>query len=354
MAAEHQTLIPLSEMKKRQAAQGSADPDAAPDQQPAGTQQSQERGSAQATSGSGGGKPFSAAEIDNATYDGGTLPDGSTPLGAKLQVLLDRAGISPGVVDGWKGGMTESALRAFEAQQGLPVDGVLDPDVWAALGGDSAGAITTQYTITQEDAQGLSAPLPEDYAKLAKLDHLGFTSVAEKLAERFHMDEEFLEKLNPGAAFQPGETIAVVEPGPKAEGKVARIEIDKQTQRLRAMDAQGRMLVNYPVTVGSATTPSPSGTVEVLAVAPEPTYTYNPENFKQGDNDEVLILPPGPNGPVGSTWIDLSKPTYGIHGTAEPASLFKAASHGCVRLTNWDAEELSLMVEKGTTVVFKD
>ncbi len=289
--------------------------------------------------------------IRAATYDGGTLAEGQSGLAVKLQVLLDRAGISPGVIDGYKGGMTESALRAYEAQQGLPVDGVLDADVWARLGGDRAAPTVTQYVITAEDTRGRSEPLPNDYAELAELDRLDFTSVAEKLAERFHMDEDFLEALNPDAKFIEGEEITVTDPGAPTEATVQRIEVDAKSQRLAAYDADGKMVANYPVTIGSQQTPSPSGEHEVTAVAIDPTYTYQPEvNFQQGDNDETLVLPPGPNGPVGNVWIDLSKPTYGIHGTADPATLFKERSHGCVRLTNWDAQELAEMVEVGAKV----
>jgi lipoprotein-anchoring transpeptidase ErfK/SrfK len=123
--------------------------------------------------------------------------------------------------------------------------------------------------------------------------------------------------------------------------------------QLRAYDTTNRLLVAYPATVGSEDNPSPAGIHTVTAVAPEPTYTYNPEvNFQQGDNTEVLELAAGPNNPVGSTWIDLSEPTYGIHGTPEPSRIDKATSHGCVRLTNWDAEELAGMVEQGVTVEF--
>ena len=123
--------------------------------------------------------------------------------------------------------------------------------------------------------------------------------------------------------------------------------------RLAAFDAEGTMIVNYPVTVGSDETPSPSGIVEVVAVAIGPNYTYDPsKNFEQEGNGETLIVPPGPNGPVGAVWIDLSKPTYGLHGTPDPARLFETHSHGCVRLTNWDARELAGLVGQGVTVAF--
>ena len=295
----------------------------------------------------------SAEEIDSATYSGGDLPDGQSALTVKLQVLLDRAGIAPGVIDGYKGGMSESALRAFERREGLTVDGVLDEEVWSALGGADAEPITQDYTITAEDAQVRGDALPDDYAELAKLDRMGFVTVAEALAEKFHMDVDFLQALNPDAAFSEGETIRVVAPGEDISGAVASIVIDKEARRLTARNEAGDTLADYPVAIGSQETPSPSGTMEVEAVAIEPTYSYRPsENFQQGDNDEPLTLPPGPNGPVGSVWIDLSKPTYGIHGTPEPAKLFEADSHGCVRMSNWDARELAELVSPGTTVEF--
>ncbi len=291
--------------------------------------------------------------ISDAQYSGGPLPDGQSAIAVVVQVLLDRAGISPGVIDGYRGPMSESALRAFETREGMSADGVMDQAVWEALGGPGHEPVMQSYTITEEDAAGLSDTLPEDYAELAELDQLGYTSVAEKLAERFHMDEGFLRDLNSGASFAPGETITVAAPGADVSAEVARIEVRKDVTRVAAFDASGRMVANYPATVGSGQLPSPSGTHEVTAVAIDPTYTYDPDkNFKQGDNDKVLVLPPGPNGPVGSVWIDLSKPTYGIHGTSEPDSLFQSQSHGCVRLTNWDANELAQMVGQGVTVEF--
>ncbi len=291
--------------------------------------------------------------IETAMFEGGTLPDGQSALTVKVQVLLDRAHVSPGIIDGWKGGMSESAIAAFEAREGFEADGQLDQQVWDALTASAPAPMLQSYTITEDDMSGLSDPLPDDYAELAKLDQLGYTSVTEKLAERFHMSEDFLKALNAQAAWQAGTTITVTDPGPRLETKVARVEVRKGTSRLAGFDAEGRMVLNYPVTIGSSQTPSPSGTVEVVGVAMDPTYTYNPDvNFQQGDNDEVLILPPGPNGPVGSVWIDLSKPTYGLHGTSKPDSLFNAASHGCVRMTNWDAEELAHLVSNGVTVEF--
>ncbi|MDO5611813.1 MAG: L,D-transpeptidase [Paracoccus sp. (in: a-proteobacteria)] len=296
--------------------------------------------------------PFSAADIEAATYGGGDLPAGRSALTAKVQILLDRSGTSPGVIDGFKGGMSESAIKAFERRAGLPMDGIMDHAVWAMLQAYAERPVTQDYTITAADAEGLVDAIPVDYAEKAQMSHMGFTSIAEKLGEQFHMDERFIAFLNPGVDLVPGATIRVMAPAPRLRGKVADIYIDKATRRVAAYDANGRMLADYPATVGSDATPSPSGEVMVRAVALDPTYTYNPSrNFQQGSNDRVLVVPPGPNGPVGTVWIDLSKPTYGIHGTPTPSQLFRNQSYGCVRLTNWDARELAHLVQPGVTRV---
>lgn len=295
---------------------------------------------------------FSAADIEAATYPGGDLPGGRSALTAKVQILMDRSGTSPGVIDGIRGGMSTSAMKAFERRAGLPMDGVLDSQVWDMLQLYAADPLTQDYTITQEDAEGLVDAIPTDYAEKAKMSHMGYTSIAERLAERFHMDEQFIAFLNPGVKLEPGATIKVMRPAKPIRGKAAHIYIDKATRRVAAYDADGRMLADYPATVGSDSTPSPSGKIKVAGVALDPTYTYNPKkNFQQGDNDRVLVVPPGPNGPVGNVWIDLDKPTYGIHGTPTPSSLFRNQSYGCVRLTNWDARELAHLVQSGVTVV---
>lgn len=298
-------------------------------------------------------EPLTAEAIEAAAYDGRDLPRRPSPITVKFQVLLDRAGISPGVIDGHRGGMSESALRAFELREGLMVDGVLDPEVWDRLSGASAGPVLTEYVITAEDAADLTPEIPEDYADKAALSALGYQRASERLAERFHMDEDFLLALNPESGFGEGETISVADVGEPLEAEVARIEVRKGTGRLAAFDARGGMVANYPVTVGSEDSPSPEGVVHVVSVAFDPTYHYDPAvNFQQGDNDEPLTLPAGPNNPVGSIWIDLSRPTYGLHGTPEPDGLFEVQSHGCVRLTNWDAEELGGMVKEGTVIEF--
>ena len=193
---------------------------------------------------------------------------------------------------------------------GLPQDGRLDPQVWTLLQAQADSSLTSTYRIMPEDAEGLVESIPTDYAEKAQMSSMGYTSVPEKLAERFHMDEKFLVQLNPGSSFAPGETINVTVPAKPIKAKVLRVIVDAERGRVAAYDAGGRMVADYPATVGSDATPSPQGTHLVEAAVLDPDYTYNPNiNFKQGDNDKVLRIPPGPNAPVGNVWIDLSKPT---------------------------------------------
>ena len=275
------------------------------------------------------------------------------PFLIRLQVLLDRAHASPGVIDGLPGDNTDKAIRAFETMRNLEVDGKADAVLWSALAADDAKT-TEIYTLTQADLDERFVPdMPSDYGELAKLEWLGYRGVAEMLAERFHMDEDLLRLLNPDIdAPKLGQKVLVVDPGAGPEGKVAKIVVDKSLGELIAYDADDKILLISPATIGSEGTPSPSGTMKVNGSAPAPVYEYNPDkNFQQGNNDKKLTLPGGPNGPVGIMWIDLSKPTYGIHGTPDPSKIDKTASHGCVRLTNWDAEALAKLVQPAKTVV---
>ncbi|MDK1373475.1 MULTISPECIES: L,D-transpeptidase [unclassified Sinorhizobium] len=277
------------------------------------------------------------------------------PAIVHLQVLLDRAGSSPGVIDGYYGENVTKAIAGFEAMQHLPVDGKPDPELIGRLPDDKPAI--EPYRVTEEDAKDLVERIPEDYAKQAEMKHLGYTSVAERLSERFHMDIDLLKALNPGSAFAVGDTVSVAMPGAAKEGKgrVKRIEARRRAGQVAAFAEDGSLIAVYPATIGSDETPSPSGTHKVKGVGRKPVYVYNPElNFKQGDNTKRLTLPSGPNNPVGSVWIDLTEPTYGIHGTPEPSLVDKAGSHGCVRLTNWDAEELAAMVKPGVVVEFTD
>lgn len=273
----------------------------------------------------------------------------------RAEVLLDRAHFSPGVVDGQDGGNLKNAVTAYETAHGMTADGKLDDQVWSALTQDTA-PVMTDYEITADDVKGPFLPsIPKDEAEQAKLDALSYTSPLEELAERFHMDEALLQALNPGADFtKAGTRIVVAAPSTEdLPGKVGRIEVDKAKLQVRAYGDDGKLLAVYPATVGSTERPAPSGTWAVRTVAPNPTYTYDPSRLTFGKKSQgKLTIKAGPNNPVGSTWIDLTKDTYGIHGTPDPRLVGKVASHGCVRLTNWDVHQLGKAVKAGTKVEF--
>lgn len=273
-----------------------------------------------------------------------------------LQVFLDREGASPGVIDGRMGSNVSKAIRAYEKITGETLDPNNTEDILTRLGLNGGLPIMT-YEISSADAAGpYVAAIPEDYALKAQLPSLAYTSVTEALAEKFHMDESYLKELNPGVDFSiPGTRIKVIQPGVERKGVVARIVADKARKQVFAYDAADQLIAAYPASIGSDDTPSPSGLHGVARVAFDPNYTYNPKiNFQQGNNTKVLTIPPGPNGPVGTIWIALDKPTYGIHGTPDPSRIGRSQSHGCIRLTNWDATELAKMVKPGVTVEFVD
>jgi lipoprotein-anchoring transpeptidase ErfK/SrfK len=294
--------------------------------------------------------------IDTAAWSAEPVtPEAKRNAMLRAQVLLARAHFSPGVIDGQDGGNVRNAIAAFEAAHALPVDGVMDDQVWSALSKDEQPALT-DYVITAEDVKGpFVAKIPADYAEMAKLPALSYSSPSEALAEKFHMDEALLKSLNPGVDFAvAGTKIVVAALGPdKLPASVARLEVDKAKRQIRAYGDGDELLAVYPATVGSTERPAPEGDWAVRTVAPNPTYTYDPSRLTFGKvSNGKLTIKPGPNNPVGSTWIDLTKDTFGIHGTPDPRLVGKTASHGCVRLTNWDVRQLSLAVKKGTKVAF--
>jgi lipoprotein-anchoring transpeptidase ErfK/SrfK len=278
----------------------------------------------------------------------------------KIQVLLARRSISPGEIDGLDGENVRKAISEFRRQQNLPAGEELDQTIWDALHADNPDKpVVSDYTITDQDAAyPFVGVIPKDYAAQAKMKKLGFRNADEMLGEHFHMSEDLLKALNPKTDFsKPGQHIFVVDPFPPSrnQSKAARVVADKAHGLVIAYDEADQIIAAYPATIGSDETPSPSGEVSVKRIAKNPTYDYDPEkNFQQGHNNTKLKLPKGPNNPVGSVWIALSRPTYGIHGTPEPSKVSKTESHGCVRLTNWDAEELADLVRKGTRVRFED
>ena len=299
-----------------------------------------------------------AQTVDTAVFAAGVPIDKTrySPLLVRAQVLLDRAHFSPGVIDGRDGSNMKLALIGFQQSRGLPTSGVLDDATWTALVADGAPAMR-DYTITAQDAAGPYETQSQstDYEVLATLKHLAYASPLEALAERFHMDEGLLKALNPGVDFAAaGTTIVVAAPGADRLGaKVAKIIVDKTLGELRALDDSGKVIAVYPATIGSSDRPAPDGEWAVRTLAPAPTYTYDPSRLTFGKPTKKLTIAAGPNNPVGSTWIDLTKDTFGIHGAPDPRLIGKRASHGCVRLTNWDAAELGSAIRKGTVVVFQ-
>lgn len=282
-----------------------------------------------------------------------SLPGARDKQVLAVQIMLDRAQHSPGAIDGMMGGNTRLAIRAYEQANGLSVTGQINPKLIKSLQQQHGGNFLQTYTITEEDVSGPFHSVPESMSEQAKLDKLTFETPAEKLAEKFHMTKDFLTALNPNADLSSaGTQIRVVQAGDESvEGEVSRIEVAKSSNELRAYTSDGKLLATYPITVGSNIHPSPNTKVEVRAVAMNPTYNFDPEGRNWGP-DKKLTIAAGPNNPVGTVWIDLSRDGYGIHGTPEPKLIGKTSSHGCVRMTNWDAVELAKAVSKGTSVSF--
>lgn len=365
-----------------------------------------------------------SADYGAASSDIPNIPDSEERPVMQAQVMLDRVGFGPGVIDGKMGMSTTNALKGFQEANGIAVTGELDEPTKQLLAKGQQFTATRLVRIPEDWGQQQYAPLPEDPAEKAKLERLGYGSLDERLAERFHTTVDVLKSLNPNgqpagmtaaagatpasatatatpsptpaitpsgrgtasptptasatpAVFKPGQLIRVpniggdrIQPGTvkdenwqrtlvelgvgSQQPKVARVVVSKGEKTLKAYNAENKLVALFTVSSGSAENPLPLGDWDILGVSYNPTYTYDPEVLDSvaDDSGQKHQFPPGPNGPVGVVWIDLSKEHYGIHGTPEPQTIGRAQSDGCVRLTNWDAARLAQMVDTSTKVEF--
>jgi lipoprotein-anchoring transpeptidase ErfK/SrfK len=282
------------------------------------------------------------------------LQEGEPAL-LRLQVLLDRARFSPGEIDARAGSNQARALRGYQAAQGLPVTGEADAATWQALERDSA-PVLADYPLTAADLAGPYRALPDDAMEKAKLEALGFTSLAEALGERFHASPALLRRLNPDLEqARAGTVLKVPAVAATAPPRAARLVVDRSDSVLRLLDDDGDTLAQYPASTGSERDPLPLGEWKIVTVAEDPTFHYNPDLFWDADpSHSKATLAPGPNNPVGTVWIDLSKPHFGIHGTPEPQGVGKKQSHGCIRLTNWDARAVAAAVDASVPVILQE
>jgi lipoprotein-anchoring transpeptidase ErfK/SrfK len=293
-------------------------------------------------------------------------PDAAAPVVAPelaVQITLDRIGYSPGEIDGKAGANMRRAVETFQRTHDLPATGRIDDATVRRLM-ERAGTAPplVSYEITDADVSGPFVPdIPADLVQQAKLPALGYRSPLEALAEKFHASPALLKALNPTAMFARGERIqvpnvAAADPLAPAPGTrvAAKIVVSKATSTLTVRDEHDQVLFQAPVTTGSQHDPLPLGTWKVTGVQQNPEFHYNPALFWDADpKHSKAVIPPGPNNPVGVVWIDLSKEHYGIHGTPEPSRIGHVTSHGCVRLTNWDAERVAMWARPGTTVIFE-
>ena len=295
-----------------------------------------------------------------------------------IQVILDSLGFGPGVLDGRGGQSLVAALKGFQESRGLPVTGKPDAATLRALYPYRAKRPTVTIALTPQMLAGPFYKTPKDYGLQAKLPALAYQTPLEKLAEMFHTTPKVLIALNSGdTRLAPGTKVVFPNALPRTrdydqklrpdwrqtlwalnvdstQPQADHIVVDKSDGVLRVLDAQDKLVAQFSATMGSEHDPLPIGTWKIYGADYNPKFHYNPKLFwdaKKGDDPEML--PPGPNGPVGVVWLDLSKEHYGIHGTPNPETIGRSESHGCIRLTNWDAARLSMMIKPGTKAVFQ-
>ena len=274
-----------------------------------------------------------------------------------LQVCLDRRGFSPNAMDGQVGYKTRTALAAYCAAKGLPPPVPGDELNAVAKYFPGEPPVFTEHVITTNDLAAI-VKIPKDPAAKAKLAHMGYESIKEMLAERGHVTQNTLGRLNPGICWTnlaTGTVIKLPEVSPAAIGETAalvKVSLGKFT--VTALDAKGRPMAVFPCSIArDKSKRPPPGEIKITSYIENPNYTYTPDFTPKGKKVIRHIFMPGPNNPVGSYWMGLSLPGYGIHGTPSPETIGRAESHGCFRLANWNAEKLFQLVRPGTKVVIE-
>ena len=294
-------------------------------------------------------------EIEDSTKTGAVGPGATGSRVVRAQILLDRARFSPGEIDGVYGDDLGIAVRGYQDNHGLKPTGTIDAETWRLLDSD-AGPLLATYTITQADEKGPFLPIPADVQDKAKMKWLGFETPEEGLGERFHSAPKLLAELNAGKKLDTaGEQITAPNVR-RAAGRMAlRVVVSKSKRTVIAYGAGDKELAQYPATIGDSHDQLPIGHWTVTGVVHYPWYNYDPDHFWNSDPKQAkAVLPPGPNSPAGAAWIGLSIAHYGIHGTPDPGHVRHGESAGCIRLTNWDVDNLSRMVRRGTPVVLEE
>jgi lipoprotein-anchoring transpeptidase ErfK/SrfK len=300
--------------------------------------------------------------INNAPVNIPITGDVSGPSVLRAQVYLDRIHFSVGAIDGRWGRNSAITVWFYQRARGMQATGDLDEQTFRRLAAEAAySPVVVTHALTPDDVKGPFQPVPDSPYEKAKLSYLGYETLREKLAERFHSAQDFLELLNPDVKFselQAGATINVPnvrEPLTTDQHDIAKIVISISGNALNGYDVNSNLVFHAPSTVGAGYDPSPTETLHIVKIYPNPSFHYDPTLYHEvPDSEPDAHLPPGPNTPVGVVWMALSKEHYGIHGTPDPESIGYASSHGCIRLTNWDAEELEHRVSPGVEVSFVD
>lgn len=271
----------------------------------------------------------------------------NSAMTVKIQVLLDQNHASVGAIDGGWGNHSKNALANFQRMKNLPTTGKMNQETWDAL---SMGAddVLVSYTITEDD-MGKFSSLPNSVVARSKLSSLGYESIQEKLAERFHMRIDYLTKINPNKKFMAGESITVVNTKDAFEDGFDKIIANTTTNTVTAYQG-GMLMASYPATIGSSKKPAEQGTYTLNSKVKMPHYRAT---VTKDDTKQTFILPPGANSPVGVVWMSLDKAGYGIHGVSNPEILGQPTPIGSIGLSNWDVLELYANVQEGVTVEIK-